>query len=69
MNHWDVVPDIITAPRASRRPTLPLRRAGIRPEIAGIFEDNVFSGGLTYNTHPMSVAAALATIGVDEEET
>jgi catechol 2,3-dioxygenase-like lactoylglutathione lyase family enzyme len=30
--------------------------------IAEHFEQNVFWGGLTYNTHPISVAAALATI-------
>ena len=28
----------------------------------------MFWGGLTYNTHPVSVAAALATIGVYEED-
>src|SRR5213075_2308794 len=30
--------------------------------------ENVFSGGLTYNSHPMSCAAALATIRVYEED-
>jgi len=32
------------------------------------FQDKVFYGGLTYNSHPMGCAAALATIRVYEED-
>jgi taurine---2-oxoglutarate transaminase len=47
---------------------LPLGAVGIRPEIAAHFEDNVFAGGLTYNSHPLSVAAALGAIQVLEDD-
>jgi len=36
--------------------------------VAAHFDHNVFYGGLTYNSHPMSCAAALATIKVYEED-
>jgi taurine--2-oxoglutarate transaminase len=68
VNHWDVVPDIITCAKGLTSSYAPLGALGMRPEIAEHFEQNVFWGGLTYNTHPISVAAALATIAVYEED-
>jgi taurine--2-oxoglutarate transaminase len=47
---------------------LPLGAVGIAPEIAAHFDDHVYQGGLTYNSHPLSVAAALAAIQVLEED-
>ena len=44
------------------------RRRASRPQIAAHFEDNVFWGGLTYNTHPLGVAAAIAAIDVLEDD-
>jgi len=40
----------------------------MRQKIAQHFQDKVFYGGLTYNSHPMGCAAALATIRVYEED-
>jgi len=40
----------------------------MRRHIADHFEKNVFYGGLTYNSHPLACAAALATISVYEED-
>jgi taurine--2-oxoglutarate transaminase len=40
----------------------------MRRPIADHFRDKVFQGGLTYNSHPMACAAALATIAVYEED-
>ena len=40
----------------------------MRHHIARHFQDKVFYGGLTYNSHPMGCAAALATIRVYEED-
>ena len=40
----------------------------MRRKIADHFEKNVFYGGLTYNSHPLACAAALATIAVYEED-
>jgi len=47
---------------------LPLGAVGMRRAIADHFRDKVFQGGLTYNSHPMACAAALATIAVYEED-
>src|SRR6202050_3431122 len=40
----------------------------MRDHIAQHFQDKVLYGGLTYNSHPMGCATALATIGVYEED-
>jgi taurine--2-oxoglutarate transaminase len=40
----------------------------MRRTIADHFRDNVFFGGLTYNSHPLACACALATIAVYEED-
>ena len=40
----------------------------MRRAIADKFNDKVFYGGLTYNSHPLACAAALATIEVYEDD-
>jgi taurine---2-oxoglutarate transaminase len=45
-----------------------LGAVGMRRQIAEHFNKNVFYGGLTYNSHPLACAAALATIAVYEED-
>jgi len=40
----------------------------MRRQIADHFKDKVFYGGLTYNSHPVGCAAALAAIRVYEED-
>jgi len=47
---------------------VPLGAVGMRRHIADHFRDRVFAGGLTYNSHPLACAAALATIEVYEQE-
>ena len=64
IDHWGVVPDLITVAKGLTSSYLPLGAVGLRPHIADHFTDNVFWGGLTYNSHPMSVAAAIAVIDV-----
>lgn len=68
VNHWDVVPDILSCAKGLTSSYAPLGALGLSPQVAAYFDDNVFWGGLTYNTHPLSVAAALATISVYEED-
>jgi taurine---2-oxoglutarate transaminase len=68
VNHWDVVPDLMTAAKGLTSSYLPLGAVAIKPEIAAHFEENVFYGGLTYNSHPLSCAAAIAAIRVLEED-
>jgi taurine--2-oxoglutarate transaminase len=68
VDHWKVVPDLISMAKGLTSSYLPLGAVGMRHHIAQHFQDNVFYGGLTYNSHPMGCAAALATIRVYEED-
>jgi taurine---2-oxoglutarate transaminase len=68
VNHWKVVPDLLCMAKGLTSSYLPLGAVGMRHHIAQHFQDNVFYGGLTYNSHPMGCAAALATIRVYEED-
>jgi taurine--2-oxoglutarate transaminase len=68
VDHWDVVPDLMTMAKGLTSSYLPLGAVAMRHDIAEAFETKMFYGGLTYSSHPVSLAAALATIGVYEED-
>src|SRR5919197_1244683 len=68
VDHWGVVPDLITMAKGLTSAYVPLGAVGMRRPIADHFADKVFYGGLTYNSHPLGCAAALATIAVYEED-
>src|SRR5438477_4387914 len=68
VNHWKVVPDIITMAKGLTSSYVPLGAVGMRPRIAEYFDKNVFYGGLTYNSHPLACATALGTIQAYEED-
>jgi len=68
VDHWKVVPDILTMAKGLTSAYVPLGAVGIRRGIADHFHEKVFYGGLTYNSHPLGCAAALATIRVYEED-
>lgn len=68
VNHWGVVPDIITMAKGLTSSYVPLGAVGMRPHIAEYFEKHVYFGGLTYNSHPLACAAAIATLDVYVED-
>jgi taurine---2-oxoglutarate transaminase len=68
IDHWNVVPDLITMAKGLTAAYVQLGAVGMRRAIADHFRDNVFFGGLTYNSHPLACACALATIAVYEED-
>jgi len=68
INHWNVVPDLICMAKGLTSSYIALGAVGMRHHIAQHFQDKVFYGGLTYNSHPMGCATALATIRVYEED-
>ena len=68
VDHWDVVPDLMTMAKGLTSSYLPLGAVAMREHIAEGLEDKMFFGGLTYSSHPVSLAAALATIRVYEED-
>jgi taurine---2-oxoglutarate transaminase len=68
VNHWGVVPDIMTMAKGLTSSYIPLGAVGLSPKVYEHFDEHVFYGGLTYNSHPLALAAALATIRVYEED-
>jgi taurine--2-oxoglutarate transaminase len=68
INHWNVVPDLISMAKGLTSAYVQLGAVGMRRSIADHFQKNVFYGGLTYNSHPLACAAALATLSVYEED-
>jgi len=62
--HGNIVPDIVTMAKGLTSSYMPLGVMGVSDRIAAHFRDNVFWGGLTYNAHPMCLAAAMAAIDV-----
>jgi taurine---2-oxoglutarate transaminase len=68
VDHWKVVPDILTMAKGLTSAYVQLGAVGMRQPVADQFKDKVFASGLTYNSHPLACAAALAAITVYEEE-
>jgi len=68
VDHWNVVPDMITMAKGLTAAYVQLGAVGMRRTIADQFKDRVFYGGLTYNSHPLACAAALAAIKVYEDD-
>jgi taurine---2-oxoglutarate transaminase len=68
IEHWDVVPDIMTMAKGLTSAYAPLGAVAMKPEIAAAFNDTPFESGLTYTSHPISLAAAIANINVMREE-
>ena len=68
IEHWDVVPDIITMAKGLTSAYAPLGAVAMKPEIAAAFNEHAFESGLTYTSHPISLAAAVANINVMKED-
>jgi taurine--2-oxoglutarate transaminase len=68
VDNWNVVPDLMTMAKGLTSAYAPLGAVAMREEIAEYFNERVFYGGLTYNSHPISMAAAIATIKVMQED-
>jgi taurine--2-oxoglutarate transaminase len=68
IQHWDTVPDLMTMAKGLTSSYLPLGAVAMNHRIADHFDTNFYYGGLTYSSHAVSCAAALANIGVYEED-
>jgi len=68
VDHWKVVPDLITMAKGLTSAYMPLGAVAISNKVADFFNDKVFYGGLTYSAHPMSLAAAVAVMKVMKED-
>jgi taurine--2-oxoglutarate transaminase len=68
IQHWDTVPDLLTMAKGLTSSYLPLGAVAMNHRIAEHFDTNFYYGGLTYSSHAISCAAALANIAVYEED-
>jgi taurine--2-oxoglutarate transaminase len=68
VDHWKVVPDLLCMAKGLTSAYVPLGAVGMRPPLAAHFRDRVFWSGLTYSGHTLACAAAIAVIGVYEQD-
>jgi taurine--2-oxoglutarate transaminase len=68
IEHWGVVPDLLTMAKGLTSAYVQLGAVGMRQQIADSFRDKPFPGGLTYSSHPVACAAAVATIDVMKQD-
>jgi taurine--2-oxoglutarate transaminase len=68
VDHWGVVPDLITFAKGVNSGYVPLGGVIISATIADTFANRAFPGGLTYSGHPLACATAVASINIFEEE-
>src|SRR5688572_16983608 len=67
MNH-DIIPDMICMAKGITCGYLPLGCLMVSDTIAAKYDDTVLALGLTYSAHPVSCAAALATLKIYEDD-
>lgn len=68
IEHEDVVPDMMTIAKGLTSAIVPLGAVMVNDQIAAHFEHNPLGHGITYGSHTVGCAAALATLGVYEED-
>jgi taurine---2-oxoglutarate transaminase len=68
VDHWGVVPDLITFAKGVNSGYVPLGGVLISDAIAATFDQRPFPGGLTYSGHPLACATAVESIRIFEEE-
>ncbi|MDC0231129.1 aminotransferase class III-fold pyridoxal phosphate-dependent enzyme [Aureispira] len=68
IDHHDVVPDIMCMAKGLTCGYLPLGAMIVRPHIAAAFNDKPLPLGLTYSSHAVSCASALAVLDIYEQD-
>jgi len=68
MDHWDVVPDILTMAKGMTCGYLPLGATIVRKHIGNRFKEQFFSHGATYAGHALGCATALSVIPIYQED-
>ena len=62
VNHWDVLPDILTTAKGITTAYVPLGLCATTKKIGDFLDDHYFSHGHTYEAHPLTLAPAIAAI-------
>ena len=68
VDHWNVVPDLITFAKGVNSGYVPLGGVIISAAVADTFARRPYPGGLTYSGHPLACASAVASIKIFKEE-
>ena len=68
MDHWGVVPDIMTMAKGITCGYVPLGAAIAREHIGNRFKEQFFSHGATYSGHALACATAIRVIQVYQED-
>ncbi|MCU0495136.1 MAG: aminotransferase class III-fold pyridoxal phosphate-dependent enzyme [Chloroflexaceae bacterium] len=68
VDHWGVQPDIMTVAKGLTSSYVPLGATIVSQPIADFFDDKFLSAGLTYNSHAVGCAAAIACINIYKED-
>ena len=68
VDHWHIRPDLITMAKGLTSAYAPLGAVGMCDTVFDYFREKRYQGGLTYNGHPISLAAAIANIEVMRDE-
>lgn len=66
--HHDIIPDMICMAKGLTSSYLPLGCLMVSDKIAAQYETNPLWLGLTYNSHPVALAAALANVNIYETD-
>ena len=66
--HHDIVPDMIVMAKGLTCGYLPFGCLQVSDKIAAKYDETMLPLGLTYSAHPVSCAAALATLHIYEED-
>jgi taurine--2-oxoglutarate transaminase len=68
IEHWDIVPDIMTMAKGLTSAYIPLGAVAVSPNVSNVIDQDILYCGLTYAAHPLSCAAAVAAIEVYQED-
>lgn len=60
--HWGIQPDIVTMAKGLSSAYVPLGCVAVRQHIADHFKQNVYWGGLTYNSHAFALGVAKVAV-------
>ena len=68
IQHWGVRPDLITFTKGVNSGYVPLGGVILSHEVAAVFAQRVYPGGLTYSGHPLACGSAVASIQIYEAD-